>query len=196
MDYDLESPLENRLNWLSFLFLGTGVAMGSLAFEVHVTGNQGLLFVSAGLPLAVGILFLYLRSTFEDRLLVEGDQLVTVRKKGEQSRELGRVAKSSVLEASMNQPSEHRKTTSLVLLLQSGQLLEINFPERSQAEAMLADLGVTPRADLSDDVSVTRRQGQPTLRAKTKLDWFGRLFFGLIFLSGYLVLTLKILSIK
>ena len=62
--------------------------------------------------------------------------------------------------------------------------------------ALLADLGVTPRADLSDDVSVTRHQGQPTLRAKTKLDWLGRLFFGLVFLVGYLALTLKILSIK
>lgn len=198
MEYDLESPLENRINWLSFLFLGTGVAMGSLAFEWRTTGNTGLLFVSAGLPLAVGILFMYLRSLFEDRLLVEGDQLISLRKRGGQTRELSRVPRSSVIEASMNPPSEHRKSTSVVLLLDSGKLLEVNFGdgERGQAEALLADLGITPRADLSDDVSVTRRQGQPTLRGKTKWDWFGRLFFGLIFLVGYIVLTLKILAVK
>jgi hypothetical protein len=40
----------------------------------------------------------------------------------------------------MNQPSEHRKTTSLVLLLDSGRLLELNFPERSQAEALVTGL--------------------------------------------------------
>lgn len=63
MEIDLESSLENRLNWLAFVFLGTGVAMGAMAFEVRTVGNTGALLLAAALPLAVGIVFLYLRSS-------------------------------------------------------------------------------------------------------------------------------------
>lgn len=196
MEYDLESQLENGLTWLAFVFLGTGVAMGALAFEVRITGNVGALFLASGLPLAVGALFLYLRSLFDDKLIIEGDQLISVRKKGEQSRELSRAPKSSLLEASMNQPSEHRKTASVKLLLDSGQLLEVSFPERAPAEALVTELGVPLRSELSDDVSVTRQQGKPTLRAKNNWEWFFRLFLACVFLVGYLFLTYKILHVK
>ena len=196
MEYDLESPLENRLNWLSLIFLGTGVAMGSLSMSWRTTGNTAVLFMAAGLPLAVGILFMYLRSLFEDRLKVEGDQLISTRTRAGQTSELGRAPKASVIEAVMSQPSEHRKTTTLVLLLESGQLLELNCPERSQAEALVADLDVPLRTDLNDDVSVTRKQGCPTLRAKNNFDWAVRFGVGLIFLVLYLVMTIKLLGVK
>jgi len=196
MDYDLESPLENRLNWLSLIFLGTGLAMGALSMSWHTTGNTAVLFMAAGLPLAVGILFIYLRSLFEDKLRVEGDQLISVRTRSGQTRELSRVPKASVVEAVMSQPTEHRKTITLVLLLESGQLLELNCPERSQAEALVAELGVTPRTDLNDDVSVTRKQGRPTLRAKNNFDWAVRFGLALVFLVVYLGITLRLLAVK
>lgn len=125
--------------------------------------------------------------------MLEGDGLITVRRKGEQSRELCRDSRSDLIEASMNQPSETRQTATVKLLLNSGKVLELNFPERGPAEALLADLGVPLRSDLSDDVSVTRVQGKPTFRAKNQLEWFLRLFLGLVFLIVYLVVTLKIL---
>lgn len=196
MEYDLESSLENGLTWLAFVFLGTGVAMCSLAFEVRITGNYPALFLASGLPLAVGALVLYLRSLFDDKLVVEGDQLISVRKRGDQTRELSRAPKSSLIEATMNQPGETRKSATVKLLLESGQLLEINFPERAPAEALVAELGVALRSDLSDDVSVTRHQGKPTLRPKNNWEWFLRLVLGLIFLVVYLVITYKILHTR
>jgi hypothetical protein len=64
--------------------------MGTMAFNWRTTGNTGALFLAAGLPFGVGILFIYLRSLFEDRLRVEGDQLICVRTRAGQTRELSR----------------------------------------------------------------------------------------------------------
>jgi hypothetical protein len=50
------------------------------------------------------------------------------------------------------------------------------------------------RAELSDDVSVTRKQGKPTLRAKSNLDWMMRFGLGLVFLVVYVAITLKLLA--
>jgi len=190
MEYNLESPLEKRLTLLATLILVGGVSMGAMAFETKV-GHPAPLFGVSVLLVGLAVGLLYLRGLFEDRLRVDADSLVMVRRRGERVRELGRWKRSEVCEASLSKVES--KTTTLMLLLSSGALLELTCPERAEAEALVQELGANLRQDLSDDVAVTRAAGKVTLRAKTTGDWVVPGVVGLVLFVGFIYVSVKLL---
>ena len=110
MEYNLESPLEKRLTLLATLILIGGGSMGALAFETRV-GNPAPLFGVSVLLVAVAMALLYARSLFEDRLRLDADSLVVVRRHGESLRELSHWKRSEVCEASLSKLSTTPSTT-------------------------------------------------------------------------------------
>ena len=190
MEYNLESPLEKRLTLLATLILVAGASMGALAFETKV-GNPAPLFGVSVLLVVLAAALLQARSRFEDRLRVDADCLVMVRRRGESVRELCQWKRSDVCESSLSK--EGGKTTTLMLLLSSGSLLELSCPERVEAEGLIQELGIPLRQDLSDDVAVKRASGKVTLRAKTTADWVVPAVIGLILLVGLIFVDVKLL---